>query len=83
MFTTTNSLVKIELRTIITKKKKREPDFPTWLTGCELMWDVSVSPSAETKTSFSATVHVEDDALGAEERPAVKKSSVILSKITN
>lgn len=47
------------------------------------MWDVSVSPSAETKTSFSATVHVEDDALGAEERPAVKKSSVILSKITN
>lgn len=50
------------------------------------MWDVSVSPSAETKTSFpdcGATVHVEDDALGAEERPVVKKSSVILSKITN
>lgn len=48
------------------------------------MWDVSVSPSAETSfPDCGATVHVEDDALGAEERPVVKKSSVILSKITN
>lgn len=65
---------------------EQEPDFPTWLTDCELMWDVSVSPAAESKTSFpdcGVTVHVEDDALEDEERPVVKKSSVILSKITN
>lgn len=50
------------------------------------MWDVSVSPGAEKKTSFAdcgATVHVEDDALGDEGRPVVKKSSVILPEITS
>ena len=39
-----------------------------------------MSPAAVTKTSFpdcGATVHVEDDTLGAEERPVVKESSVI------
>lgn len=49
---------------------------------------VSVSPAAETKTSSTfpdcgATVHVEDDALAAEERPVGKKASVSLSQITN
>lgn len=68
----------------IHQKKQQESNFPTWLTGCELIWDVSVSPAAETKTSFSdcgATVQVEDDALWAEERPVVRKSYEILSEI--
>lgn len=50
------------------------------------MWLVSVCPAAETKTSFTdcgATAHVEDDALGAEEEPAVEKAPVSFFKITN
>lgn len=64
-----------------TKKKEIEPDFSTRLTVCELTWLASVCPAAETKTSFpdcGATVHVEDEAPGGEERPAVRESTVSL-----
>lgn len=63
-----------------------EADFLTWLTVCGLMWLVSVGPAAETKTSFpdcGATAHVED-ALGAEERPVVRKGfREVLHNVTN
>lgn len=64
-----------------------EADSLTWLTVCELMWLVSVCPAAEKKTSFpdcGATAHVEEDALGAEERPVVKKGfREVFHNITN